>query len=164
MRATMSMANLRSGGDIVIGVDEDSHHQPVFTGLNKTELASFHDAEAISGHVNGFASPGVRFELYHAEHPEFEGINLVVFRVEEFDRQCIICKKDGQDQYILHKDDTYVRSAKAPFGSIRATEIELREIIEMAVDKEATQLKQRGWKRSDADEANQLYEAEIADL
>lgn len=73
-------------------------------------------------------------------------------------------QKGWSTQGILRKDDIYVRSKKGPYSTIRATELELREIIKMAADKERIELRARGYVKTGELTTEQFYKQQIKDL
>lgn len=139
IRAMLAMSNTSGGGLIIIGIDEDESEPCILTGLNNEQFDSFQNYDDIIGCVNSFASPFIRLEIHGVKFKGIKGDYFVIVSVQEFDDIPIICKKDGvkhsKGEYILRKWDIYVRSIADKPGSIRITEYEFREMIELATQK-----------------------------
>ena len=88
--------------------------------------------------MNEFASPSVSFDLEGVSYRE--GI-FVVIRVHEFEDIPILCQKDlqtagrGKRDLILRRGACYVRSRHKPETSEIPSEEEMRELLELAIDK-----------------------------
>jgi hypothetical protein len=160
-RAILGMTNTRFGGQIVVGIEEGKNGELVFKGLTEDELKSFEDYDRVKGYVDGFSYNDTNFDLAWGE---LQGKKYVVFTVQEFYEIPAICKDDGQEKDVLKRHQIYVRSKKAPYSTIPATETELREIIHMAVDKEKAELASRGWVKEGAQTPEQYYKEKIKDL
>jgi len=145
IRTILGMSNTQDGGNIVIGVSEKDN-QLEFVGITEDQLATF-IYDVIKGVVDGFASPSSSFDIAQAS---YKGNWYLVIGVSEFEEMPIICKNDGQykssqGDYLLRRGDIYTRSRSGQAGTIRTTETEMREIIEIAVDKNQRRLLRRGW-------------------
>lgn len=117
----------------MIGV-ESTKLDPV--GLSDAELATRSNFDDLADAVNGHASPSVRFD---AEVVEYQGRNLFVFRVHEFAEIPILCSKDycekGKNVPTLRRGACYVRSQHKPETAEIPSEEEMRELLELAIDK-----------------------------
>jgi len=133
VRAILGMANRRDGGLVIVGV-EDSNKEPV--GLNDEQAASWLNYDDLSASVNEYASPSVRFD---PELRTFWGKKFVFIRVHEFDDIPILCAKDynefGKTPPILRRGACYVRARDKPGTSEIPSEEEMRELLELAIDK-----------------------------
>jgi predicted HTH transcriptional regulator len=133
IRATLGMANRRDGGLVILGVAPDSLDP---TGFDDDELKSWLNYDELAARVNEFASPSVRFDL---EAPTFRGRRFVFIRVHEFDEIPILCSKDfhgpGKGPPILRRGACYVRARHKPETSEIPSEEEMRELLELAIDK-----------------------------
>ena len=164
IKAILGMTNTPTGGNIVIGIKEDDSKQLIIKGMSKEEIESFANFESIKGEVDAFSSCPIDFDIFQGE---YNGKLFIVITVPEFEEMPAICKKNGSyssgkgDHKILYQHDIYVRAKKGHASTIKATEIELREIIRMAADKEKHLLKERGYERV---EATDIYAEQIADL
>ena len=138
IKTILSFANTKDGGDILIGVKDDANAPDRFCGLSSTQLNSFSDYDSLKGIIDGFASPTVRFDVVEGH---ILAKKFVVIHVSEFDDIPVICRKDGGDRgAILRKGDIYARSKSGQPSTVKVTDLELREIIEMAVTKYVNKL------------------------
>jgi len=163
-RAVLGMTNLKYGGNIIIGIGEDTsgeNKKLVLEGLTSSQLGSFGDYDAIKGFIDGFSYSDTNFDIGWGE---YEKKRYVVFTVAEFYEIPAICKKNGQHKGVLQKEDIYARSKKGLYSTIKATELELREIIKMAADKEREALRERGYVKTGELTAEQFYKRQIKDL
>lgn len=162
VRAVLGMTNTRSSGQIIIGVEEDKkNNKLILQGLTDEQLNSFKDYDGIKGYIDGFTHSETNFDISSGES---QNKKFVIFTIQEFLEIPTICKKDGQERDILKKNFIYTRSKKAPYSTIHATDIELREIIHMAVDKEKHDLKTRGWIKKDDVLPEAFYKSKIKDI
>lgn len=161
VRAILAMTNIRYGGRVVIGVEVKEDRSINLMGVTDNQLRSFEDFDNVKGVVDGFSFTNTDFDINWGEH---ENKKYIIFTVQEFSEIPAICRKNGGSHGILTAYDIYSRSKKAPYGSIKATEAELREIINMAVDKEKANLKSRGWVKKPAVSPDEFYKKQIKDL
>lgn len=165
IRGILGFANTPNGGDIVIGVAENTRGAPVLKGLSYEQYSSFSGDDKIMGIVHGFSSSTVNFEVFGGVYQELQ---FVVIRVQEFSEMPIICKKNGKvwggsDRRILGESNLYARSVTAPFGTRRVGSKELQDIIQLAVDKQYEGLSRRGYVRAN-NESDDAYANEVADI
>jgi len=145
LRTILGLVNTPDGGYIVIGIEEDENKRPVFIGLNENQINSF-SYDDMKGKVDGFSSPNINFDVSMASYQEKK---FVVIKVEEFDDMPIICRKDSQSENILKRGVIYCRSRSGPPQTMPVTEVEMRELMEIAVDKQQEKLRRRGYKYRD---------------
>jgi predicted HTH transcriptional regulator len=135
IRATLGMANRRDGGLVIIGVDSNTL-DPV--GFDEDEVESWLRYDELAEKVNEYASPSVHFDL---EAETFRGRSFVIIRVHEFEDIPILCKRDfhrpgkGKGGPILRRGACYVRARHKPETSEIPSEEEMRELLELAIDK-----------------------------
>jgi predicted HTH transcriptional regulator len=133
-RAVLGMANRRDGGRVIIGVvDDDGGLDPV--GLNVDHLRTW-TYDDVSATVARYADPMVSFGITNVI--DDDGRTFVILRVEEFRDIPILCKKgftDEQNRVLLRDGACYVRSWRKPETSEIPTHEEMRELIDIAVDK-----------------------------
>lgn len=146
IQTMLGMANTHDGGSIIVGINEKDN-KPEFVGITAEQLATF-KYDGIKGVVDSFASSSLSFDLAQAT---YKSKKYLVISVSDFDELPIICKNDGQykssgGEYLLRRGDVYTRSRSGPPATIRVTEVEMREIIDIAVDKSELKLKKRGWR------------------
>lgn len=129
IRAILGMANLRDRGYIVIGVDESSTRSPVFLGLSLEDRQSWNH-DHVASVVANYADPGVDFLI---SPQKYDGVDLILITVEEFNDVPVICKQDYGN--VLRKGACYVR----PRGQVQTVEVpsqtEMRELIDIATAK-----------------------------
>jgi len=132
-RAVLGMANRRDGGLVIIGVESDSL-DPV--GFDDDEVNTWLSYDELTTRVNEYASPSVRFDL---ETQAFRGRKFVIIRVHEFEDIPILCAKDyhapGKGPPVLRRGACYVRASHKPETSEIPSEEEMRELLELAIDK-----------------------------
>ncbi len=135
IRAILGMANRRDGGRVIIGVESDSLDPE---GFDEDEVKTWMNYDVLAEKVNEFASPSVYFEL---EAQIFRDRNFVSIRVHEFEDIPILCCRDfhrpgrGKADLILRRGACYVRSRNKPETSEIPSEEEMRELLELAIDK-----------------------------
>ncbi len=127
-KTILAMSNLRDGGVIVIGVEQNGE---IFTpvGLDSESISSFKQDD-ISVHVNNYADPFVEIKVSHQNYNERE---FVVIQINEFSELPIICKRDGENN--LRKGAIYIRP-RQKFESIEVpSQAEMREILDHSSEK-----------------------------
>lgn len=161
IRAILAMTNTRYGGQIIVGVEIGDDRSVNLRGATKEQLKSFEDFDGIKGVVDGYSFTNTDFDINWGEH---KGNKYVIFTIQEFSEIPSICRKNGQSKGVLSVYDIYARSKKAPYGSIKATDAELREMVHMAVDKEKSDLKARNWVKKSSIQPEEFYKKQIKDL
>jgi predicted HTH transcriptional regulator len=127
IKTAMAMANCRDGGTVVIGVLQKGP-QWVAEGVSSDHLESY-NADQIQAAINRHADPYVRTELYRLN---LEGRTFLALVVQEFERVPVVCKKDGPE---LRQGAIYMRSHRMPESCEVRSQTEMREILDLAVDK-----------------------------
>ncbi len=134
VRAILGMSNRRDGGLVILGVKESTKPDPV--GLNDEQAESWLNYDDVSASINEYASACVRFEV---DLCTYRGKKFVVVRVREFDDVPILCAKDynevGKATPVLRRGACYVRARHKPETSEVPSEEEMRELLELAIDK-----------------------------
>jgi predicted HTH transcriptional regulator len=128
-KSIMGMANLRDGGWIVIGKEKQSDGVFQTIGMNQTDFDSY-DSDLMNDFIKDYAYPEVKFVLYKRY---LDGKRFVIIKIEEFEQIPIICKKAYGD--IVHRGKIYTRTGKPETVEV-PSQTEMREIIELAADKE----------------------------
>lgn len=77
-----------------------------------------------------YADPGVSFEL---DIKEYQGNRYVVIEVEEFDDIPVLCKKAFDN--VLRDGACYVRTRRKPETSELPTQADMRDLLDLAIDK-----------------------------
>jgi hypothetical protein len=160
IRAMLAMTNTPTGGVIIVGIDAQSG-SPILKGLTANQLASFGNFEAIKSTVDGFASMATDFTISRGA---WESKELLVVAVTEFSRRPVLCRKNGQSIDVLRERDLYVRPQKGEPRSDRMSELELEEIVGLAMSKEAAIRRAQGWTPPDLEAASRAYRAMLGDL
>lgn len=128
VRAALGMANRRDGGRVIIGVADDGGVlNPV--GLSEGDLATWRYDDIADG-VSVYADPSVVFER---EVKEYNNRVYVILHVDEFADIPILCKKDYPD--VLRSGACYVRARRKPETSEIPTQEDMRDLLELAIDK-----------------------------
>jgi hypothetical protein len=129
-RAALSLGNRRDGGHIVIGID-DNDPASLQPGLSAEELESWDDYEVVSRSLGAYADPAVRFELQAMTLSS--RVTIVVIQVHEFADVPRLCAK-GYDG-VLRKGALYVRPRVVPETSEVADSVEMRDVLDLAIEK-----------------------------
>ena len=136
VRAVLGMANRRDGGRVVIGVEDTGGVlNPV--GLSNEDLATW-KYDDVADRVNNFADPSVIFEL---EVRENYGNQYIILHVEEFSDIPVLCKRDYPG--VLRDGACYVRPRRKPETSEIPTQADMRDLLELAIDKGVVQFLDR---------------------
>jgi len=129
-RAALSLGNLRDGGHIIIGID-DKDPAALQPGLNETQLESWTDYDKIARTLAVYADPPLRFDV--------EGMTLsigarvAVMRIYEFADVPHVCAKAYEG--VLRQGALYVRPRKVPETSEVASSMEMRDVLDLAIEK-----------------------------
>jgi len=127
-KTAMGMANIRNGGTIVIGIPKRGSGY-VQEGMSQEHAATY-DLDDIKAYVNRFADPCVRMQLHERK---LNGKAFLVIVVQEFDELPIVCKRDCPP--FMRQGAIYTRSYRMPETCEVRSQSEMREIIEMGVEK-----------------------------
>lgn len=133
-RAVIGMANLRDGGRVVLGVEDDGG-RPRPVGLDPNQLASWSRYEDVVASLGEYAQPSVSFDL---EVQRFQGLQLIVLRVHEFADIPVLAAREAHDerqQLILRRGACYVRSRHRVETAEIPTQDEMRELLDLAIEK-----------------------------
>jgi hypothetical protein len=134
-RAALSMANLRDGGHVVLGIT-DNDLVAMLPGLAPPQLACWLDFDTVSARLATYADPPLRFDLSQLNLSS--GAAAVVLEVHEFDDVPILCAQSFQAQgfpEVLRKGACYVRSQRIPETAEIPTGVEMRELLDLATEK-----------------------------
>lgn len=135
-KSILSISNIRDGGIIIIGAkrNDDNTYEP--EGVYPEHLDAY-DSDHVADVVDNYADPYVKFTL---ERIVCNENTFIIIRVEDIDEVPVICKRDWIE---LRCGAIYVRSRRKPESVEVRDEAEMREIIEMAVDKSIRRFYQR---------------------
>lgn len=129
-RAVMAMGNIRDGGQVCLGIDDDqmASMQP---GLSPAQVAEWTDYDNVSDQLGRYCDPPVSFHLH--QFTLSSDAQVVVLDVEEFDVDLHICKKDYPG--VLRAGQTYVRPRGKPQSSQVPSLVDMRDLHNLAIDK-----------------------------
>lgn len=152
-KSVLAMSNIKDGGVIVIGVHENGEdYEP--NGLSKANSESFRQDD-VSAYINEFADPYVEITLRHIK---YNSKNFVLIQILEFSELPVICKKDGLKN--LKRGGIYTRPRRKIESTFIPGQVEMREIIDMAVSKSIIQhrirFKEFGFETSKIDKQSKL--------
>jgi hypothetical protein len=129
-RASLGMGNIRDGGYVVIGID-DTNPGALLPGLNPDELASWLVYDEVSAGLNTYADPPLGLDV--REVALSSGVSVAVLRIAEFEVVPHLCARTYDD--VLSEGALYVRSRRIPETAQVRTSAEMREILDLAVEK-----------------------------
>lgn len=135
-RAVISLANQRDGGWVIIGVDEAD---PERSGLSETQLAEWTDYDTLVDKINRYADPPVRLDRAQRNLPD--GRDVVVLEVSEFDDVPVLAATDSPKD-VIRRGHLYTRSKRKPESTSTHTQNELREVLDLATQKQLRQFLQ----------------------
>jgi len=136
IKGVLGFTNTRYGGTIVIGIKDDGHGNIEYIGVTAEMIESFNDYEQVQQKLDSFADGPLNYEMGVGE---FGGKQYIVVTVSEFTQRPVICAKDLKTDHgkqVLIKGDIYARSMRSKPSTIKATSLELSEIIKMAHEKD----------------------------
>lgn len=170
VRAILGMANTRDGGRVIIGVD-DTHEQLVPAGLTPDQFNSWNYDDIVSG-LAPYTDPTVTI---YREVQQYNSANYLVIRVAEFEEIPILCNKQfdnlaGKGEPVLRKGACYVRSRRKPETSEIPSQEDMRELLNLAIDKGVRRFVTRSYnvglplKVSPPPTDTELFERQLGDL
>jgi predicted HTH transcriptional regulator len=129
-KAIVAISNIKDGGWIVIGKEEQDNGTFVNTGMTKDHFDSY-DSDQVKTVVNNYADP---YALIDVDKREIDAKCYVIIRVKEFEEIPMICKRSYSG--ILNEGIIYTRSMGGRPESIPVpSQTEMREIVRIAVTK-----------------------------
>ncbi len=141
VRAAMVMANRRSGGIVIIGVEEDQNGLH-FLGLTSEQLATW-KYESIASGFNSFTNVPIEFDRLEYE---YAGNTFLVLDIHEFATVPVMCMKEYRDKsnpkmpeaqcpLILRPGAFYIRTLNNAESKQMLTSEEARTLFELVADK-----------------------------
>lgn len=129
-RAVMAMGNLRYGGIVCLGIDNDriSEMQP---GLSAAQVAQWTDYDRVTTALARYTDPPV--SLHPKPYRLSSQVEVVILEVDEFHDVPHVCRKDYTDE--LHEGAMYVRPRGMPKSVPVPDASEMRDLLEIATDK-----------------------------
>jgi len=135
-KSAMAMANISDGGYIVFGVKKNGEvYEP--EGMQEDHADSFKQDDVMEW-VNNYADPYVELTVTVAER---DSKHFVIIQIQEFDQLPVVCKKNGED---LKRGDIFTRSRRKYETARIGSQTEMREIIDLSMNKEIRRLRSRG--------------------
>lgn len=137
-KSAMAMANLPDGGAIVIGVEKIGEtYDP--KGMEQDHIESFKQDDVMEYINEKYADPYVELSVTTVNN---DNKFFVVIQVHEFGQLPVICKNNGLEN--LKRGAFFTRSrVKHETVQVRS-QTEMREILDLAVDKGIRRLRSRG--------------------
>jgi predicted HTH transcriptional regulator len=161
-KSILGMSNLKDGGYITIGVVQQGHDF-VPVGMTDEHFASW-EQDALAKHVANYSDPPTEVYLHKYEE---NGMKFVIIQVPEFRDLPTICKKDGEEK--LYKGNIYTRSRSKNETRTVESQTEMREVLDMAIEKGIRELLARTRRigialtdKSKSDE--ELFDEQLGDI
>ena len=129
-RAALSLGNLRDGGYIIIGID-DNEPASLGPGLEDDQLESWTDFDNLSRKLAVYADPPLGIDTDGMTLSS--GSRVAVIQVHEFADVPHLCGKAYED--VLRKGALYVRTRTAPETAEVADSVAMRDLLELAIEK-----------------------------
>lgn len=123
VRAVMAMGNLRDGGQVCLGI-EDNQMEELAPRLTPEQVTQWTNNDNVADQVTKYSDPPVAFHPYHFTLST--GADVVVLDVEEFDIDVHICKRPYPD--VLQTGQTYVRPRGKPQSSNVPSLADMRDL------------------------------------
>lgn len=131
VRTLLAMANLRDGGCVIVGINEDKSNN-VFeaAGLSDEERSSW-SQDSVADRVREQAEPNVDFRI---EQRQVDGLDFIAIIVEPFAVNPVICRRDCGK--VMCEGRVYCRPAggKAETVAVRR-EADMRDILDLAIER-----------------------------
>lgn len=143
VRAVLGMANHRDGGLVILGVEDRSGTiKPV--GLTNTDLATW-SYDDISSSLAAYADPSVSFDR---QVLTYKDCTYIILRVHEFEELPVLCRQDYSKgtEVVLRRGACYVRSRHKPETSEIPSQEDMRDLLDLAIDKGVRKFVARGVK------------------
>jgi hypothetical protein len=128
-KSVLAMANLRDGGHIILGVERQTDDSYLPVGMQTDHVDSFVQ-DQLSAHFSEYADPYI--EIWLIRH-RLDGKIFCILRVNEFAELPVVCKKDGLEN--LRRGAMYTRSRRLPETVAVPSQVEMREILDLAIEK-----------------------------
>lgn len=130
----IAMANLRDGGLIVVGMDEDKKNQTWnVTGVDPVVFSTY-NPDHINQHLANHTSPSVRVELVRYNRADLCPHPFLVFHILEFDTIPVLLTKALSGEK-FQQGDIIIRSGHPVSSRRPMTAMEMHDLVELAADK-----------------------------
>jgi hypothetical protein len=129
-KTILAMSNLRDGGHIVIGIQENDDKTYTATGVQDAHITTF-SYDDVADFVRKYAEPYAKFAL---EVVTLDEHKFVVISVSGFDEIPVICKDSYAD--ILKVGTVYIRpSSGRPQSAPISNYVDMRDLLDLSVDR-----------------------------
>ena len=137
IKTALAMGNLQDGGILVVGVSQRAGQAPL-TGISETDLVTY-DPDNRADQFGRFISPEIGFTLVQVP---YRGNDYLAFEFQEFREIPLVCKRRGEG---LEAGVVYVRPREGRPRSTKVTDAaQMRELLDLAADKAARRIIERG--------------------
>ena len=137
IKTALAMGNLRDGGILIVGVAERSG-QEQRTGVSGTDLETY-DPDIVADQFGRFISPSIDFTLVQVPYRDKD---YLAFEFQEFREIPLVCKRAGEG---LEVGAVYVRPRGGRPRNTKVTDAaQMRELLDLAADKAARRIIERG--------------------
>ncbi len=130
IRAALSMGNLRDGGHVLIGINDERLGQ-MEPGMCDEEIATWMAVDDVARKFAEYSDPPLVLEL--AQRELGSGAHVVLIEVSEFADIPHLCAR--QYNSTLVKGALYVRSRGVAETVVVADPVEMREVLDLATEK-----------------------------
>jgi|SRR5215217_208555 predicted HTH transcriptional regulator len=129
----MAMSNIRDGGTIILGVEEEPNGRFDPVGMNASDIDSF-NFDNMQDHVNRYAHPYAKFLV--SRIPDIQP-RFIVVQVEQFDEIPVICGRNYcvSTKYKMMEGEIYTRTRTKPQSAKVMNYLDLKEIIDLAIER-----------------------------
>jgi predicted HTH transcriptional regulator len=137
VKSILAFSNVRDGGYLIIGVEQlpDGTFNP--NGMTDSDYQTYNEDD-LCAFVAEYADPFVQIEL----HPMvIDDKRFIAIKVQEFSEIPVICKKDGPSNLV--RGQVYTRTYRMPETAVIPTQSEMRELLDLAVEKQVRNFFQR---------------------
>lgn len=166
IRAALGMANRRDGGYIILGID-DAAPESGGPGLSATQITEWTNYDNLASWIGEYSDPTLEFEAAPRRTPQSH--HVVVIAIQEFQDIPVLCKRDFGG--ILKRGALYTRGHAKPETSDTHQHTELRELLDLAVEKGLRRFVERAQRagvavvpRSETAKDADLFDAELGDF
>ena len=140
IKTALAMGNLRDGGILIVGVSQRAGQQPL-AGIGEADLATY-DPDIVSDQFERFISPEIEFTLVRVPYRDS---TYLTFEFQEFREIPLVCKRRGPDGEGLEAGVVYVRPREGRPRNTKVTDAaQMRELLDLAADKAARRIIERG--------------------
>lgn len=139
IKLAISMANIKDGGFLILGVDEIKNGVFEPNGMKKEHWDSFNQ-DNVMEYVNEYADPYIELKV---DKFDYKSKLFIVIQIQEFEELPVVCKKNGLK---LKRGEIYIRPRRKFESVLVPSQTEMREILEMAVDKKTRKYREKLFK------------------